>query len=399
MKTLIRPAARYIRENHCSLYYRVEKAWQWTENLKRLRYPVIDATVPLLEYARQAGWPVTLHAPAQLVERAPSHGISEDMEVIGRHWRHVTNEGSNSAMYISQLRSRVRYPVEASFTTRIPEAHVSPRGDVLINDDGTPLRVRSWTNSPHCEGIDEAEIVEGPVVSLLSVFATSFSHWLFDSLLRVALLPEETRMQVRFLVPGKRRKFVDDYLDFFGIREDQRIYTSSWVFCEELIQVETTHRSNMPHPAALAAFRSYFGIREKPGNTRIFIGRRSRKLLNEDHVFAVASRFGFKRYFLEDLSLSEQVSLFHDAEFITGYHGAGFANMIYAAPGAKVIEILNPAKWDHAYIRVANQLGLEHWHLLVNYRPHTWDASVDINHWEKILRLATNATGAADAVY
>lgn len=399
MKTLIRPAARYLRNNHSNLYYRAEKALRWTEDIKRLRYPVIDLELSLLDYARQAGWPLRVHAPAMLVDRAPSFGISEDMIRIGQHWRQMTHEGNHSPMYMAQLRSRMRYPVEAAFTTTIPEAHVSPRGDVLVNDNGTPLRVRNWSGRSHCAGIEEAAFHEGPVVSLLSIFATSYSHWILDSLIRLVFLPEATRKKVRFLIPPARRGFIDAFLDRFGIREDQRIYATSWAFCEELIQIEAGHRCNLPHPAAVAAFRAEFGCTDNPGTRRIFVGRRTRKLLNEDHAFAVASRFGFERFHLEDLSLAEQVELFQDAECITGYHGAGFANAVFSPPGTKVIEIINPAKWDHGYIRFASMIGQEHWHVLVDYRPHTWEASANIASWEKVLRLATNANGAAETLY
>lgn len=399
MKTLLRPAARYLRENHCNVFYQVEKAWRWRDDLKRLRYPAVDSPVSLLEYAKSAGWPTTVHAPARLVERAPSLGISEDMELIGREWAKVIREGRNSPMYMMQLRSRIRYPVEAAFTTVIPEAHVGPTGDVIINDQGTPLRVRNWSERAHCEGIDEAEIVEGRAVSLLSVYATSFSHWVTDSLMRVAFLEPEARAGLRFLIPARRRGFIDDYLDVLGIEEDQRVYVSSWVFCEELVQIEAVHRSNLPHPAAVEAFRSLFHIPDQPGTKRIFIGRRTRKLHNEDAVFAVARDFGFERFFLEDLNLREQVALFNEAEYVTGYHGAGFTNILFSPSSTKIVEILNPAKWDHFYVRLANLLNQEHWHTLVQYRPHTWDASMDPGRWEKTLRLATGSTGAAETVY
>jgi capsular polysaccharide biosynthesis protein len=115
------------------------------------------------------------------------------------------------------------------------------------------------------------------------------------------------------------------------------------VQCENLVNIEVAHRSNMPHPDALRRLRAEFDVPLfGPGVKRIFIGRRRRCLDNEEEIVSAARDFGFERHFVEDLSLRDQVRLFSQAECVSGYHGAGFVNMVYAPRDCQVLEIFNP---------------------------------------------------------
>lgn len=82
-------------------------------------------------------------------------------------------------------------------------------------------------------------------------------------------------------------------------------------------------------------------LREK--KNRIFISRKksrhkyARCVQNEDEVFSVLKKYGFKKYQLEDLSIEDQINLFYDAEFVVGSHGAGLTNIIFSEQ-IKVLE-------------------------------------------------------------
>lgn len=385
--SLLKPAARYLRHNHAGVFYRLEDLYRWGQDLRRFRYPLQESGCPLLEYASANGLPVEIYAPATALDRPPSSGLSEDMCLIGGHWREITAEDNKGPLYMMQLRSHVRHPIEAAYRVDVGPCFVSAHGDIVLGHK-TPLRIRQHTEVRHSLGIDEAVPVKGTVVSLLSTFATSFSHWILDSLLRLVYIPREERSSYRYLIPAAERPFLLKYLALFGVSEEQTIRVHDWVQCEHLVNIEVAHRSNMPHPDALRRLRAEFDVPLfGPGKERIFIGRRKRCLDNEEDVVALAAEHGFKRHYLEDLSLRDQIRLFSRAECVTGYHGAGFVNMIYAPRDCQVLEIFNPAKWDHAYVRVAAALSFKHWHVSVDYRPGVWDGHLDAAKWRKILEL------------
>lgn len=77
---------------------------------------------------------------------------------------------------------------------------------------------------------------------------------------------------------------------------------------------------------------------------RFFVGRdsrqsRDRHMAGEDLLLEHLGLFDFEYVVFENLHPLEQVALMARAEVMISYHGAGFANMLFASPDAHVIEI------------------------------------------------------------
>lgn len=77
---------------------------------------------------------------------------------------------------------------------------------------------------------------------------------------------------------------------------------------------------------------------------RFFVGRdtrysRARHMQGEDLLFDHLALFGFEYVVFESLSPLEQIAIMARAEVMLSYHGAGFANMLFAGPQTHVIEI------------------------------------------------------------
>jgi len=98
---------------------------------------------------------------------------------------------------------------------------------------------------------------------------------------------------------------------------------------------------------------------------RIFISRAEeaqawrRRLLNHEEIESIAKRHDFEVVALEGLSFSEQVRLFSGAAVIARAHGAGFANMVFAPAGTKLVELIGPrfseSPWSMEYARIAER--------------------------------------------
>jgi hypothetical protein len=103
-------------------------------------------------------------------------------------------------------------------------------------------------------------------------------------------------------------------------------------------------------PAILQWLRDKFrALRTREGGKRkLFISRAGhpqiygRRLLNEAEIAGIASAQGFEIIRNEELSFERQVALFSEASVITGPHGAGFANMVFAPRQAKIVEMIGP---------------------------------------------------------
>ena len=67
--------------------------------------------------------------------------------------------------------------------------------------------------------------------------------------------------------------------------------------------------------------------------------RSRRPLANEEQLEAFLADAGFEVVHLEDTPWIEQIRLFQHARVIAGPHGAGLSNLVFARPGAIVIEL------------------------------------------------------------
>lgn len=77
---------------------------------------------------------------------------------------------------------------------------------------------------------------------------------------------------------------------------------------------------------------------------RIFVGRdtrqsRERHMVGEDLLFEHLQMFGFEYVVFENMAPLEQIAVMARAEMMVSYHGAGFANMLFAGPQTYVVEI------------------------------------------------------------
>ena len=82
-------------------------------------------------------------------------------------------------------------------------------------------------------------------------------------------------------------------------------------------------------------------------------------------ILAVQGEWGLEHFSIlsrsEDLSFSEQVSLFAEARVVVSLHGAGLSNIIFAPPAAHVVEIADPSHLDAAYYGPAAAAGHHYW--------------------------------------
>jgi capsular polysaccharide biosynthesis protein len=77
---------------------------------------------------------------------------------------------------------------------------------------------------------------------------------------------------------------------------------------------------------------------------RFWVGResgqaRSRDMKGENEIFEMLGLFGFEHVAFEKLTPLEQIAIMANAEVMISYHGAGFTNMLFAAPTTTVVEL------------------------------------------------------------
>jgi hypothetical protein len=122
-------------------------------------------------------------------------------------------------------------------------------------------------------------------------------------------------------------------------------------------------------------------------------GQDRRSILNHDALYhsIKAAHVGCRNVFAEQLTLSQQFALFSSADIILAQHGAALANIIWARPGATVVEIfprtliLNK-KDCNLFLDLSRCMGLPYRRIIQNH-PR---GNVDIARVLKVLGQAVS---------
>ncbi|MFO1537085.1 MAG: glycosyltransferase family 61 protein [Actinomycetota bacterium] len=243
----------------------------------------------------------------------------------------------------------------------------------------------------------------GDHFSLLVPWAQDFNHyhWCHDSLLRLHDVLDHLPSDTHFLVPGWLRPVQLETLSLLGIGRDRLVPVTGLV----MLELGTLHhvgQGTVPgsHEAAAERwlsdrFRAATGCATARTGRRVYVSRRSarRATVNEAAVVALLDEFGFEVVVAEALSVGAQVQRFAEAAVIVGGHGAGLYNMVHAAPGAVVVDMVDRYHLEYAPVfrSLAEELGHEYWYLTTDIpvdRGPQSDSVVPVEQLEATLLAA-----------
>ncbi len=221
--------------------------------------------------------------------------------------------------------------------------------DTLIHTTGDEYRYEATDDAIHLLLPDKVERLHGCWLALLTGNHRNYFHWTLDCLGRLASANDELLAHCQHvLVPPLDAEFRSSGLALSGLSRllEIREMPAAATFEVERLLVPWSLAADLRPPPCLGRYfrmlacSSTHPIESLP--RRFYIARRAslnRRLINEDEVIAALARMGFVAIELERLSLAEQIALFSHAEVVVAPHGAGLANLVYAAPGCRLIEL------------------------------------------------------------
>jgi hypothetical protein len=100
-----------------------------------------------------------------------------------------------------------------------------------------------------------------------------------------------------------------------------------------------------PNKADILSLKTHIERKFKPAKTasnRIYIRRSNRRcIVNEYELITALKKFNFIVIEDKDRTIMEQMSIYHNASFILGPHGASFSNIIWCDPGTHLFELFS----------------------------------------------------------
>jgi hypothetical protein len=190
--------------------------------------------------------------------------------------------------------------------------------------------------------------------SLVFAWNKNYHHWLVDTLTRIEGIEyyqEQTGIKPTLIVESSLTPVQIESLKLLGYGLDDCIrWNVSKIKVKRLV-VPSFRRNERVSPQACIWLRqrllsqlSDITSERLSFSPKIFISRRQaafRRVINEDEILRALAPLGFVSYVLEEMSFSNQVRLFSQAEIIVTPHGAGLTNMIFSQ-NPTTIELFGP---------------------------------------------------------
>lgn len=201
----------------------------------------------------------------------------------------------------------------------------------------------------------------GTALLLGTASSDNYYHWLLDCVPRWKILQAANRLEYDYvLLTRKLLPFQNEILDLLKVPEAKRLHCSK----NFVHQFERLVVPAMPFPVeevapwACAWLRSLFP--EKiTGPEKIYLHRGTgrRRLVNETELETALSSLGFVSVQPERLPVAEQAKVLSSARCVVAPHGAALTNLIFAPPGALLVELFHPQHKNRCYVNLAKACG------------------------------------------
>lgn len=219
----------------------------------------------------------------------------------------------------------------------------------VFTPDGRFLSGHSWYGQ-HADEIREPVVVSevrrlrGRTLTLLTDWSgINYAHFLNEGLGRLAMLEdvEDSLAAADQILVAAPDAISRDLCRRMGVPSDRILEPRrGLVFKTEHLLAPSFPGIRRRYPAWVPEFlRARLGVAGRRGKRRVYLKRKGiRNIMNESELIPVLDRFGIEM--VDSAMQPDPVAYFSDVEFVTGPHGAGYANLVFVPSGAKVLELL-----------------------------------------------------------
>jgi capsular polysaccharide biosynthesis protein len=212
----------------------------------------------------------------------------------------------------------------------------------------------------------------GTALLLSATNSENYYHWLLESLARWKILQAAGCSDYDFVLLGNQpSRFQDETMDRLGVPLAKRLRCSknfTYQFERLIVPAMPFPPENVPDWVCMW-LRALFPP-GKAGPEKIYLSRRGanrRRLVNEAELEVRLAGLGFTCVQPERLSVAQQVELLSAARCVVAPHGAALTNMVFAPPGAMLLELFHPQHKNHCIKHLAAACG--HYYTSVDGHP------------------------------
>jgi len=197
---------------------------------------------------------------------------------------------------------------------------------------------------------------------------TNYCHFFYDCIPRIPILRDAGFGDLPLYAPLSE-SYQREILDLMGYPEERRIAS----FAHPILQagelyVPAYDGNQGEFPANVRNFiRSELLARARARKPdlrfprRLYISRRdstSRRILNEEALYARLKPLGFEFAVMAEMSVVDQILAFADAACIVTPHGASLTNLVFCRPECSLVEIFPPRIEAPCYQDLSRLMGM-----------------------------------------
>jgi capsular polysaccharide biosynthesis protein len=305
-----------------------------------------------------------------------------------------------SAEVLEYLRPLAEATPEPTGTARLPTGRVFGDGAVLSADGRAVARDVSHDFGRSFDehwllGYDDLRVPEtlaGATAVVAVNLGAGYCHWLLEELPRLLLVgPGEVENLILHAGLEPARAALTRRGGRERLVEARRTAHRA---CAPLLVPALAGRPGLPTAAALELITDFtdgLGRGASAYGEKIYVSRAKagrRRVSNEAELEAALAAAGFATVRAEELSWAEQIAVFRAARVVVGPHGAGLANLVFCAPGTRVVELAHAEYFNPTFWRLAALRGLD-------YRPLATPAGRAVGEERRANRLDIEADVAA----
>jgi len=296
---------------------------------------------------------------------------------------------------------------------------IRPSAHMISEEDHRQLRIDAAHLTCQFVGTPLLTTVLRKAALFTDSVASNYAHWLTEVLPRIALYVRSTSSEdVPLIIDDGLHPNLYESLaivvgskrTMYKLPRDRRVHVHQLDVVTPTGYVPYAARppKRAGHSHGIFSAEALWAVRDacmhlmQPVNQtarkRIYVRRNSglRKLVNDQQISEVLTAAGFTVIAPEELSFSEQVRLFSQAEFVIGATGAAMANLMFCPPGSRV-HVLMAQHEDMPYWywqRLADCIGIDLSYGLgevcaAHDKGFHADFTVDINHIGNVLSSAS----------
>lgn len=242
-------------------------------------------------------------------------------------------------------------PIRHAYT--VGDVVTSGRHGYLIGQKKVLAESSSWPAQDCIVALGNARKARpsGAVLSSATLMPqNSYYHWLLEDL-PAFLMARERSPEAVVVTHANPPSYVSDFLSKYDSSPAR--YFKGSIRLESASFVSKRGISGIPQTGDIEILESRLSIRnERSESPYLYVSRRGsmRSLKNEKTLEDELEKIGFLVVRSQDLSFSEQVTLFSNSRGVVGVHGAGLANSVFMKSGF-MLEILSP-EWPNPCFEV-----------------------------------------------